>query len=56
MRRGLHSIVLQYISDEGRDRLRRVIRETGDQAMRTALLAWLRMEPAGNHADVRLAV
>ncbi|HZB97556.1 MAG TPA: DUF2332 family protein, partial [Candidatus Sulfotelmatobacter sp.] len=51
-----HSIVLQYLTDEGRDRLRRVIREAGDRATRTAPLAWLRMEPAGDHAEVRLMV
>jgi hypothetical protein len=51
-----HSIVLQYLTDEGRERLRRVIREAGDQATRTAPLAWLRMEPSGDHADVCLTV
>src|SRR5207245_1732443 len=51
-----HSIVLQYLSDTGRDQLRRVMRETGDRATRSAPLAWLRMEPAGDHTDVRLTV
>ena len=51
-----HSIVLQYLTEEGRERLRRVIREAGDQATRTAPLAWLRMEPAEDHADVCLTV
>jgi hypothetical protein len=51
-----HSIVLQYLTDAGRDRLRRVIQETGDEATRAAPLAWLRMEPAGEHADVRLTL
>jgi hypothetical protein len=48
--------VLQYLSDTGRDQLRRVMRETGDRATRSAPLAWLRMEPAGDHTDVRLTV
>jgi hypothetical protein len=51
-----HSIVLQYLTEAGRDRLRTVIREGGRRATRSAPLAWLRMEPAGEYAEVRLTV
>lgn len=51
-----HSIVLQYLTDTGRDKLLRIIREAGERATRTAPLAWLRMEPAGEHTDVRLTM
>lgn len=51
-----HSIVLQYLGDERRRRLEEVIAAAGDRATQSSPLAWLRMEPAGEYADVRLTV
>lgn len=47
-----HSIVWQYFSQDTKDRFRAAIRAHGER--RTALLAWLRMEPAGAAPDLRL--
>ncbi len=41
-----HSIVMQYLPDEERDRFERAVKSRD--------VAWLRMEPAGEAADVRL--
>lgn len=49
-----HSIVLQYLPPERRRRLRAAIESAGARATPRAPLAWLRMEPAGDLADVRL--
>jgi len=49
-----HSIVLQYLPDESLRRLRAALAEAGGRATPDAPLAWLRMEPAGRLADVRL--
>jgi hypothetical protein len=48
------SIVLQYLDDEQRTRVRAAIEAAGAAATARAPLAWLRMEPAGDLADVRL--
>lgn len=50
----VHSIVLQYLPPERRRRLRSAIDSAGARATPRAPLAWLRMEPAGDVADVRL--
>jgi hypothetical protein len=50
----VHSIVLQYLPREARARLRAVIHEAGDRASGASPLAWLRMEPAGERAELRL--
>ena len=50
-----HSIVTQYLSEEERTAFQRHVREAGEQAVEDAPLAWLRMEPAGKWADVRLS-
>ena len=50
----VHSIVLQYLDREQRARLRGAITEAGGRATGAAPLAWLRMEPGGERAEVRL--
>lgn len=49
-----HSIVMQYVSHEEAGRVRRAVLGAGSRATRDAPVAWLRMEPAGEVADVRL--
>ncbi len=49
-----HSIVLQYLTPEGRRRLVGVLESAGARASEDAPLAWLRMEPAGERAELRL--
>jgi hypothetical protein len=49
-----HSIVMQYLSSEERERMLAVLRDAGARARRGAPLAWLRMESAGPVAEVRL--
>ncbi len=50
----VHSIVLQYLSSDRRRRLRAALDAAGARATREAPLAWLRMEPAGESAELRL--
>lgn len=47
-----HSIVWQYFSQDTKDRFRAALRRHGER--RSAPLAWLRMEPAGEVADLRI--
>jgi len=49
-----HSIVSQYLSDEERAALFDGIREAGERATAAAPLAWLRMEPADDRANLEL--
>jgi hypothetical protein len=49
----VHSIVLQYLSPAGRRALRDALHEAGGRADVDAPLAWLRMEPAGERAELR---
>jgi hypothetical protein len=49
-----HSIVLQYLSEEERADFVGTIAAAGERATADAPLAWLRMEAAGNHADLHL--
>src|SRR5262249_13695655 len=49
-----HSIVLQYLDQDARDRLSVVLTDAGRRASASAPLAWLRMEPGGEQAEVRL--
>jgi hypothetical protein len=51
-----HSIVSQYLSDEERDCLFSSIREAGARATDDAPLAWLRMEPADDRANLELTL
>jgi hypothetical protein len=50
----VHSIVLQYLPKDARARLRESIRSAGERASGASPLAWLRMEPAGERAELRL--
>jgi hypothetical protein len=49
-----HSIVLQYLSEASRRRMSKALDRAGASATADAPLAWLRMEPAGVVADLRL--
>ena len=51
-----NSLVLQYLDEAERVRVRAAIEEAGTGATAQAPLAWLRMEPGGDLADVRLRV
>jgi hypothetical protein len=51
-----HSIVMQYLDEGERRRFEARIREAGERADAAAPLAWLRMEPAGERAEVRLTL
>lgn len=50
-----HSIVMQYLPEDERDAFGRVVREAGSWAGADTPLAWLRMEPDGDRAAVRIA-
>jgi hypothetical protein len=50
----VHSIVLQYLPREARARLKGAIHTAGERASGASPLAWLRMEPAGERAELRL--
>ncbi|HEX6238676.1 MAG TPA: DUF2332 domain-containing protein [Acidimicrobiales bacterium] len=50
----VHSIVWQYVDRRARDRMRVALRRAGEAATARAPIAWLRMEPAGQVADLRL--
>lgn len=49
-----HSIVMQYLSDEERSVFSDNLQAAGERATKGAPLAWLRMEPGGERADVHL--
>jgi hypothetical protein len=51
-----HSIVSQYLADEEREALFATIREAGDRAGAETPLAWLRMEPADDRANLDLTL
>jgi hypothetical protein len=51
-----HSIVWQYLSPSNHDEIRRLLAAHGARATSRAPLAWLRMEPAGPVAELRLTV
>jgi hypothetical protein len=50
-----HSIVLQYLPRDSFLRLRAAIEAAGERATPDAPVHWLRMEPAGDVADVRMS-
>jgi hypothetical protein len=50
----VHSIVLQYLPSDRRRRFRATVAEAGSAATDDAPLDWLRMEPAGERAELRL--
>ena len=49
-----HSIVWQYVPSGSRDRMRAALRGAGEAASAEAPVAWLRLEPSGPVADLRL--
>jgi hypothetical protein len=49
-----HSIFMQYLSEENKDRVVATLEDAGARATDSAPLAWLRMEPAGDHAEVNV--
>lgn len=51
-----HSIMTQYLTEEERAALYESIRDAGARATADAPLAWLRMEPADDRANVDLTV
>lgn len=51
-----HSIVIQYLSEAERTALTALLRVAGERADAGAPLAWLRMEPAGERADLHLTI
>lgn len=51
-----HSIVMQYLEEGERREFAALMKESGERADADAPLAWLRMEPAGEQAEVRLTI
>lgn len=51
-----HTIVWQYLGRRSQDRIKRVIETAGRKARRDRPLAWLRLEPAGEMAELRLTI
>ena len=50
----VHSIVFQYLSSDRRRRIRAALESAGRAATPDAPICWLRMEPAGDRAELRL--
>jgi hypothetical protein len=51
-----HSIVAQYMTESSHNHLADVLRRAGSAANKAAPLAWLRMEPGADQAEVRLTM
>ena len=51
-----HSIVMQYLDKEERERFELTLHDSGAGARPDSPLAWLRMEPAGDRTEVRLTL
>jgi hypothetical protein len=51
-----HSIVAQYMSEASYKETVEILRRAGKAANKVAPLAWLRMEPGGDQAEVRLTL
>lgn len=51
-----HSIVMDYLPVEERDRLRELVQEAGRRAVAASPVVWLRMERGGEQAEVRLTL
>jgi hypothetical protein len=51
-----HSVVMSYLTEEHREKLRHVIEDAGHRAAADAPLAWLSMEPGADEADVHLTM
>jgi hypothetical protein len=52
----VHSIVLQYLPRERRPEVGRILSEAGARATEDAPVAWLRLEPGGEVAELRLTM
>ena len=52
----VHSIVLQYLPSDARRRFLAAVEHGGRKATASAPVAWLRMEPAGDRAELRLTM
>ena len=50
----VHSIVMQYLPSDERERVVATVRRAGRRASWQAPVSWLRMEPAGERAELRL--
>jgi hypothetical protein len=51
-----HSIVMQYLTAADRERVTEILAAAGARATAAAPLAWLRMEPGGDEAEVLLTL
>ena len=51
-----HSVVMLYLTEEGRAAIRRVMEDAGRRATAEAPLAWLSMEPGADQAEVHLTL
>jgi hypothetical protein len=51
-----HSVVMPYLTEEGRESVRRVMEDAGAHATPNAPLAWLSMEPGADQAEVHLTM
>jgi hypothetical protein len=51
-----HSIFMQYLEERDRERTLEALQSAGAATTAGSPLAWLRMEPAGDHAEVRLTM
>ena len=51
-----HSVVMPYLTEEGRWNVRRVIEDAGARATVNAPFAWLSMEPGADQAEVHLTM
>jgi len=52
----MHSVVIQYLSAQGRQQVERTIHAAARRATRHRPLAWLRLEPTANTFELRLAM
>lgn len=51
-----HSVVMLYLTEEGRENVRRVIEDAGARVTVNTPLAWLSMEPGADQAEVHLTM
>jgi hypothetical protein len=51
-----HSVVMPYLTEEGRESVRLTIEAAGQRATTKAPLAWLSMEPGADQADIHLTI
>jgi hypothetical protein len=51
-----HSVMMAYLTEEGRGGVRRVIEEAGSRATPEAPVAWLSMEAGADQAEIHLTI